>query len=230
MAASPSPVPDELLRSVDPYWFWSCVEIRSPDECWPWTKGTNTAGYGYVEFRLGGNKRRRAGAHRVAYILSTGLPLGNLDALHSCDNPPCCNPRDLRSGTQKDNSQDMSIRGRGWGPKKLTPEEVAEVKQRYGQGETSVDLAQYFAVNDRQIRRLVSGTSQKHDPTQIMHPAWKQKGFRKAQTKLSDAQITELRRRYAQGGISQRKLASIYKIDQGYLSAIINFKERTLAL
>lgn len=221
-------VPDSVLLSVNVAWFWGNVSAKQSNGCRLWLGCCSTAGYGYVEFRING-KKRRAGAHRVALILSDGEPLGDLDSLHNCDNPPCCNPEHLRRGTQKDNASDMSVRGRGWGPKKVTVSDIAAIKQRYGQGETSVDLAHRFAVNDRQIRRLVSGTSQKYDPSEIQHPEWKQKGFRKAQTRLSDHQITTMRKRYAQGGISQRKLAAEYGIDQGYLSAIINYKERRLA-
>lgn len=50
-------------------------------------------------------------AHRVAFFLEHGrwpMPF----CLHSCDNPPCCNPRHLHEGTQKQNVAECRARGR----------------------------------------------------------------------------------------------------------------------
>jgi hypothetical protein len=33
--------------------------------------------------------------------------------LHSCDNRPCCNPKHIFEGTQKENIADMIAKGRG---------------------------------------------------------------------------------------------------------------------
>jgi hypothetical protein len=54
----------------------------------------------------------------VALYLS-GVDVKDLFVLHSCDNPPCCNPNHLRTGTAKDNSRDMVERGRLVGRKKI---------------------------------------------------------------------------------------------------------------
>lgn len=58
-----------------------------------------------------------AAAHRVAYIICVeeipkdGAPHENV-VRHSCDNPPCCNPKHLILGTQGQNVADMIARGR----------------------------------------------------------------------------------------------------------------------
>jgi HNH endonuclease len=55
--------------------------------------------------------------HRVVWIALHGDP-GKLKVLHTCDNPPCCNPRHLFLGTPKDNTDDMISKGRArfWTP------------------------------------------------------------------------------------------------------------------
>lgn len=83
------------------------VDKKGPDECWPWKRGRNKKGYGY--FR---RNKKFILAHREA-LKRNGVDVPDeLDVLHSCDNPPCCNPAHLRVGTQQDNNQDMVDRGR----------------------------------------------------------------------------------------------------------------------
>lgn len=90
--------------------FHSRVERKGPDECWPWLGSTDKDGYGQLAVR--DPKRRTLKAHRLAYEFGIGpIPYG-LGALHTCDNPPCCNPRHLWAGTQKDNMRDMIAKGR----------------------------------------------------------------------------------------------------------------------
>jgi HNH endonuclease len=89
--------------------FWSKVDKRGPDECWPWTAGTAGKG-GYGRFRMGD---KRVQASRVAWEMEHGRPLPpELDALHSCDNPPCVNPAHIWPGTAADNVRDAVAKGR----------------------------------------------------------------------------------------------------------------------
>lgn len=88
--------------------FWRSVSMRGDDECWPWTGYVNEDGYG--EFFFVGKMR---GAHELAVTFTTGeVKDPGLDTCHSCDNPPCCNPRHLRFGTRLENVADMIERGR----------------------------------------------------------------------------------------------------------------------
>lgn len=77
------------------------------DGCWPWCASCNDEGYG--NFWLGG---RSAKAHRVAYRLHKGPVPDELLVMHSCDNPPCCNPRHLSLGTDLDNAADKYAKSR----------------------------------------------------------------------------------------------------------------------
>lgn len=88
--------------------FWSNVKRRGPDECWEWQGLCQDNGYGIVHH--GGHRL----AHRLAYKYTKGDPTG-LVVRHSCDNPPCCNPKHLLLGTHLDNAMDKVSRGRASG-------------------------------------------------------------------------------------------------------------------
>lgn len=95
--------------------FWDKVDKRGDDQCWAWTGATEKAGYG--KLYAGRNERGSSmfhKAHRVSWELANGrsVPEGQ-SVLHSCDNPPCVNPRHLRVGTQQDNASDRTKRQRG---------------------------------------------------------------------------------------------------------------------
>lgn len=107
--------------------FWSKVDVRGPDECWPWTACTNHNGYG--RFGRDGSVHY---SHRIAVELDGRDPTG-LVVRHHCDNPPCCNPRHLELGTKADNSRDCVERGRSargdtHGMAKLTDAEISRIR------------------------------------------------------------------------------------------------------
>lgn len=90
--------------------FWRKVEKAGPDECWRWTAGGHKV---YGSFMLGGRGSRRMLAHRYSYELHHGPIPEGMVVMHSCDNPLCVNPAHLRTGSLKDNAQDMKAKGRG---------------------------------------------------------------------------------------------------------------------
>lgn len=76
------------------------------DECLHF-HDTEYGKYGHISFTLCG-KSTTFSAHRVVYVLFNNYALeDNEIILHTCDNPPCCNPRHLIKGSYKDNIQDM---------------------------------------------------------------------------------------------------------------------------
>lgn len=87
--------------------FWPKVDRRGDDECWPWQASKNEFGYG----RMTAGRGRHLKSHQIAYALHH-RKVPELFLRHTCDNPPCCNPRHLIEGTQADNMADCKQRGR----------------------------------------------------------------------------------------------------------------------
>lgn len=87
---------------------WARIDQSGgPDACWPWTGYRKPTGYG----RLSANGGMYL-AHRLAYLDAVGPILDGLVVMHTCDNPPCCNPRHLRLDTQIANMADRKSKHR----------------------------------------------------------------------------------------------------------------------
>lgn len=148
---------------------WSKVERRGPDECWPWKGFRNAQGYGRTWIKDKGYY-----AHRVIFCLANpgvidlSAPVRGEwgDVRHSCDNPPCCNPKHLLVGTHQDNMDDKMERGRQVyfksteSPRaRLTEEEVKEIRRLKKEGATINALALLYDVSRSCISHLLYGRS-----------------------------------------------------------------------
>lgn len=138
--------------------FWAKVLIPDdPNQCWLWQGATNSDGYGSVKVGA-----KTVGSHRVSYGIARGDP-GTLSVLHSCDCPPCVNPRHLFLGTQLDNVLDRERKGRSnhasgetHGNCKLTDDQVSAIREEYKAGGTTLKaLADVYHVSFNQISRIV---------------------------------------------------------------------------
>lgn len=76
--------------------------------CWLWDGYCMPNGYGVVR----DDERTKILAHRASYAVHNGpIPKG-MNVCHSCDVPSCVNPSHLWVGTQADNLDDMTKKGR----------------------------------------------------------------------------------------------------------------------
>lgn len=144
--------------------FWSKVDCSGgPDSCWIWTAGRSG---GYGTFRFPGETK----AHRVAWILTSGKIPGGLHVLHSCDNPPCCNPNHLRCGTHADNMSDMAAKKRSRSPRgegvsiaKLTEADIPVIRRLYAEdGLSQQAIADRYGVSQEAISCVVRRDTWKH--------------------------------------------------------------------
>lgn len=81
--------------------FWERVEIKNPEECWPWRLSRYSNGYGKASI-----KDRTRLAHRLSWEITNGKIPKGLNVCHRCDNPICVNPNHLFLASQKDNIRD----------------------------------------------------------------------------------------------------------------------------
>jgi hypothetical protein len=144
--------------------FWSKVNRRSPDECWPWTASRDLYGYGRIW--VGGGSETTLKAHRVAWELAAGEPVPTgLWVLHTCDNPGCVNPAHLWLGTHDDNMRDMNDKGRlrgacqsgekNWSAK-LNPEAVKVIRFMRGRASCCL-LARLHGIGKNTVSRAWRG-------------------------------------------------------------------------
>ena len=95
------------LRDLSPAERWRALATAGEtlNACWGW-RGSIQSGGGYALVSS------RHYAHRIAYEATHGDIPDGMYVLHSCDNPPCSNPIHLFVGTNLDNMEDMSRKGR----------------------------------------------------------------------------------------------------------------------
>lgn len=213
MSRKPRPVADILA---------DYVPTLPPAQCWPWKGHIDRNGYGAL------NRRGRVmRAHRFVYeALVAPIPAGNV-LMHSCDNPPCVNPRHLTPGTDADNNADcVSKRRHVFGERmwsaKLTEEQVVEARTKYATGSYSqLELAREYGLTDGPMWELLHGITWKYLPGAAPTPGGLTRGSRSHFAKLNEAIVMEIRQKYATGNYSQTELASEYGLTPTPMSQLL---------
>lgn len=137
--------------------FWARVDRSNTCVgCWEWEGGRNSRGYGTVWFN-----GAVVQAHRAAWELTNGpIPADDtyhgVCVCHSCDNPKCCNPQHLFLGSNADNMKDMARKGRG--RKKLTAEQIVEIRGLLLLKTSQREIARRFGVSQSIISNIATGT------------------------------------------------------------------------
>lgn len=123
--------------------------------CTSHAKGKN--GYHKIK-RLG----KTISMHRYVFskVNLNGAPIPNgLVVRHKCDNKWCINPLHLESGTQKDNMNDMSIRGRStYGEKSASAKiNATQAKEIYESNCSQTIIAKKYGISQVQVSRIKRG-------------------------------------------------------------------------
>lgn len=127
------------------------VTINPATDCWEWTNRKPDTRYIQTHWQ-----GRSIGAHRLSYETFIGPVKNGEHIRHHCDNPPCCNPVHLASGTRQDNMTDMANKGRARNRTtgKLAPDTLKAIFEANG---STADIAGRFGVSTNLVGRIKLG-------------------------------------------------------------------------
>jgi hypothetical protein len=201
--------------------FWSNVRVGGRMECWPWTAGTFDDGYGC--YSVDGRSYR---CNRLALLLFRGSLGVDIQACHVCDNPICCNGFHLFPGTNEQNRQDSVDKrrtpiGERNGRTQLTDADVLEIRRLAdGQILRQSVIAKKYGITLGTACDIIHGRTWRHLPVLYVERPDLICGTAKGSAKLTEAQVSEIRRRFTNGE-GLRPLGREYGVTKGTISGII---------
>jgi hypothetical protein len=106
-------------------------------------------------------KSSNEGLHRIIFFHLNPEVSKEMQVLHRCDNPPCCNPSHLTYGTNKDNAVDRENKGRGSQASgtthyssKLTATDIESIRSGTYRRGANKKLAERFNVDPSVISKI----------------------------------------------------------------------------
>ena len=148
--------------------FWRHVQKSpDPDGCWLWT-GATWDRYGTFHSDEG-----TVTAHRFSYEHFVGPIPEGMKVCHTCDTTLCIRPSHLFTGTNQENAEDASQKGRICHGERhpfhrLTREQVFEIRARHADGVKIAKLAADFGVSRGAIGHVVRNQTWK----EVGHEIW----------------------------------------------------------
>ncbi len=148
--------------------FWGRVKKSGHHLIWQGPPGTD--GHGKVGFVTKEGRYRSTHAARIAFLLIHGEVNDELKVCHTCDIPLCCIGWHLFEGTQTQNLEDMTRKGRRRyiahsgidnGRALFTQEEVEELRMMFTCGMTTAELAKMKSVHWNTMNNIVKCRSYK---------------------------------------------------------------------
>lgn len=136
------------LTGFDADKFWTRVDRSDEASCWNSKRAKTAFGYGHLKFN-----RTYLDCHRIAYALTYGNITSSQWVLHTCDNPPCCNPLHLRLGDAKSNSADCVSKnrqaaGESHGRHRLKWLDVCAMRELHELGWGAPDIGRAFGISN----------------------------------------------------------------------------------
>lgn len=187
------------------------IKINDESMCWECTSHV-PIGIGYIRVRV---NNKNIYLHRYYYEKYKGKISEGMVVRHMCDNKICCNPDHLETGTQKDNMNDMKIRGRaskgeGSPHAKLKEEDVINIRLSLLNNQI---LAKQYNVSDSLISAIRNNRAWNHIAADKV-------GLRKAFKKLTLEIVEEIRK----SEWNTKKIAEFYSISTRTVLNIKSFK------
>jgi len=208
--------------------FWVKVNIPKDHvtDCWEWQTGKDKDGYG--RFSIRHDKTYRA--HRFSYEYYFGTIPNKMLICHTCDNTSCVNPHHLFIGTNTDNLQDMSNKGRStFGEKSanavLTDDFVIDILEGVisNKYKNIQDIMDNYHVSRPTVHRIFNGESWTHITCDYPNLGELYKKVKNpGGSKLTQFDVDNIR--LICTSYSLKDIAIMYSVDRKTIYNIVNYK------